>query len=225
MRNAFYTLVFQYFILFPVYAQQPIVDMGNNGSVTTIRFNNMKANEYNVLRGSPYLSERFEKASFQLNNGQWTKDQMEIRLNTYSQQIEYQKDGTIMSSSLNNIRAFRIGDVLFKSGFENIDKQTTGSFYQVLYEYKTALIKYAVTEMKTVKNFDDTKQGDEFVTYQYYYLVDTNKRLTKITLSKKNILKALPESKLGVVEAFIKEKNMKFKTWDEVIELVKELDK
>lgn len=81
-----------------------------------------------MLRGLSYLSDNFQKASFQLNNGQWTAESMEIRLNTYSQQIEYNKDNEIISSPLNDIKAFKIGDLLFKSGFEKTDKQATGAF-------------------------------------------------------------------------------------------------
>lgn len=224
MRYIFFLFIMNYLVIGYANAQQPIVDMGNNGSVTTIRFNNVKANQYDVLRGNPYLSESFQKANFQLNNGQWTTDGMEARLNTYSQQIEYKRENEILTSSLQNIKAFKIGDALFKTGFEKIDKQTTASFYQIFYEGKTALIKYTVTEMKEVKNFDDTKQGNEFVTYQYYYFVDTLKRLHRVMLNKKNILKTLPENQVEMIESYLKEKNMKLKTWEEIIELLKYID-
>ncbi len=223
MKHIIYSLMLNYLFIAPSYAQQPIVDMGNNGSATTIRFNNMKANNYEVLRGSPYLSEKFEKSSFQLNAGQWVEG-MESRFNTYNQQIEYKKDNETMSSPLQNVKAFKIGAALFKSGYEPIDKQTTGSFYQVLHEGGSVLLKYTVTLMKTVKNFDDTKQGDEFVTYHTYYLMSANKKMTKITLSKKEILKIFPENKISKIEDFIGEKSIKFKTWDEVIELLKYAD-
>lgn len=44
MKVIFYLLILNSLIISKAYAQQPIVDMGNNGSVTTICFNNMRAN-------------------------------------------------------------------------------------------------------------------------------------------------------------------------------------
>lgn len=213
--------MFLFFLLGKTLAQVPSIEAGNSGSVSTIRFYNMKENAYDVLEGSPYIFNGFLDGSVLLSNsgGKWLSGQL-LRFNTYTSQLEF-KDGNILkSAAAKDVRAFKITGAHYASGFPPVDKFTLYTYYQILYDGKLKLLKNTSTQLFEVKGSDDIKQGDKFSTYNYYYFLE-NDKMTKFMPTKKSFLKIFASNKTILVEKFITDRNLKFKVDSDFAEVMK----
>ena len=192
-------------------------------SITTngITLTNMKANHYNVLDGSAYLSEKFEMGAL-LVSEKWMP--AEIRYNSYTAILEYQKSGQIFELLPSQVRGFRLQGQIFKNGFKAIDKQGGATYYQVVYEGESTLLKYIYTELQEVINADDTKQGNKFVTYNKYYLLDNKKEFSGNFVLRKQLLKFLNFAKQPLVEKFIEKEGIKFKSDEDLMKILSYYD-
>jgi hypothetical protein len=203
---------------------QPVFEQGQTGNATTMRFYNMPENTYNVLEGSPYSSVEFKDGSIlpSLLNAKWISG-YKLRYNSYANQLEFKESNVIKKVFSTDIKAFRIGDAVYQSGFPVIDKFNKNSFYHVLYQGKVNLLKNSTTLLQEVKTHDDVKQGDKFTTYDYYYLLE-NEEMKKFFTTKKAFLKVISPAKIPAVETFINDKKLKFKDEKDFTEVVKFYD-
>ncbi|MFN8356062.1 MAG: hypothetical protein U0Y10_16520 [Spirosomataceae bacterium] len=199
---------------------QPTIEQGRTGSTTAIRFYNMAQGKYDVLSGNPYLFEEFADGEVLTNTGRWV-DGMKLRYNSYSHQVEYKSLEQIMTAAPKDVRAFKIGNMLMKSGFPPIEKQNEFSYYEVVYSGKSTLLRHHTTEMVAEKGFDDVKQGDKFVTYVFYYWLTPEHKMNRVLLSKKSIIGVVLPDKESKIEAFINEKKLKLKTAEDLLEVIK----
>jgi hypothetical protein len=210
-------------LIIKINAQQAI-DQGQNGSATTMRFYNMPENTYNVLEGSPYSSIEFKEGLILPSspNAKWISG-YKLRYNTYANQLEFKESNVIKKVLPSDIKAFKIGESTYESGFPAIDKLNQNSFYNVLYNGKVKLLKNTTTQLQEVKTADDVKQGDKFTTYDYYYLLE-NEEMKKFFTTKKAFLKVISPAKIPSVEAFINDKKLKLKDEKDFTEVVKFYD-
>lgn len=202
--------------------QLTVSDYATTGSTMAIRFYNLAPMPSNLISGSPYLNESFQKGKVKLSSGKWIEHEA-LRYNTFTHQLEYQSSGRVMTTSPRDVVEFVIGDVSMKNGFEVIDKQDQLAYYQVLLEGKRSVLKYVVSVLEAVKGFDDVKQGDKLVTNAYYYLMDDQQHIQKFFLSKKSFLTALGPIDAPKAEKVIDQKNLKIKSIDDVLEVLKVL--
>lgn len=203
---------------------QQAIDQGQNGSATTMRFYNMPENIYNVLEGSPYSSVEFKEGSIlpSLPNAKWIAG-YKLRYNSYANQLEFRESNVIKKVLSTDIKAFKIGETTYQSGFPAVDKLNQNSFYHLLYDGKVKLLKNSTTQLQEVKTADDVKQGDKFITYDYYYLLE-NEEMKKFFTTKKAFLKVISSAKIPAVEVFINDKKLKLKDEKDFMEVVKFYD-
>jgi hypothetical protein len=210
-------------LIIEINAQQ-LSEQGFAGSTATIRFNNMTLNPYTVLEGSPYSSVEFKDGSILPSqpNAKWISG-YKLRYNSYANQLEFEESNVIKKVFSTDIKAFKIGEAIYQSGFPAIDKYTLNSFYKVLYKGKVKLLKISTTLLQEVRAADDVKQGDKFTTYDYYYLLE-NEEMKKFFTTKKAFLKVISPAKISAVEAFINDKKLKLKDENDFVEVVKFYD-
>jgi hypothetical protein len=204
---------------------QPIFDQGSSGAMSTMRFQNMDANTYNVLEGSPYIpSERFREGSVfpAGTNAKWLSG-YKLRLNTYANQLEMNESGIVKTISPNDIKGFKIGEAAYFSGYPAVDKLGKNSYFQLLYNGKVKLLKNTTTFLREVRGHDDVKQGDKFVTDVYYYIFE-NETMIKFFPNRKAFLKAIPSAKLATIEVFVNNKDFKFKAEGDFVETIRFYD-
>lgn len=220
MKKLFVLMSMLLWSIIEINAQQ-VVDQGQTGSSTTIRFYNMTENVYNVLEGSPYSSIEFQDGSILpfLPNSKWISG-YKLRYNSYANQLEFKELNVIKKVLPTDIKAFKIGEAIYESGFPAIDKLNNNSFYNVLFDGKAKLLKNSTTLLQEVKTADDVKQGDKFTTYDYYYLFE-NEEIKKFFTTKKAFLKVIPSAKIAAIETFINEKKLKLKDENDFVEVVK----
>jgi hypothetical protein len=155
-------------------------------------------------------------------NAEWISG-YKLRYNSYANQLEFEESNVIKKVFSTDIKAFKIGEAIYQSGFPAIDKYTLNSFYKVLYKGKVKLLKISTTLLQEVRAADDVKQGDKFTTYDYYYLLE-NEEMKIFFTTKKAFLKVISPAKISAVEAFINDKKLKLKDENDFVEVVKFYD-
>lgn len=146
-----------------------------------------------------------------------------INYNAYDQRLERLSNGMPYTFD-QAVKEFVLGDTsaangyLFKAGFEPVDGQGVLSFYQVLYEGKnTKLLKYVKFKTREKRNFNEANTTVNFDMYETYYFADKGGKMTKIKNNKKSVTEYFKNKE---VDAFAESRKLKFKEWDDVIEVL-----
>ncbi len=98
---------------------------------------------------------------------------------------------------------------VFSSGFPAVDSQTPASFYQVIADGKTKLLRYYKKTIRTDKAFNSATSTKTFVLINLYY-VFINNQITKIKPGQKTILAALND-KAGQLQTYMKSNTVNYK--------------
>lgn len=100
-------------------------------------------------------------------------------------------------------------DMVFANGFPAVDNQTPASFYVVLSNGKTKLLKHILKTVKETQGFGDGTVTKNFESQQVYYVLK-NGSMTKIKPEEKDVTAALSD-KSAQVTAYAKENKLGFK--------------
>ena len=214
-----------------VNAQEPSVLAGMreyNGTrivVVTPDLNNL--NPYLGITGNPYIPQMgFVEGLCMGLNGQKYKPNP-IRFNTYAQKVEYLDNNQALISR-NEITSFFLKNdsvtYHFRKGYKAIDTQNEQNYYLVMYEGKYQLLSYVYSKLLNKEvGIAQTNTGQYFENDQKYYLLTPDGNLAKIQLSKKSLIKALP-NEANKIEQWAKVKNIKQFEPETLIELLKLLE-
>lgn len=173
-------------------------------------------NQTDVL-GSPYLDEKFTVARIGEN-----PDQILMRYNTYHDNIEFIKDGTIMVlpkiEQYNSVK-FLLTDLkidLFNDTY--YINLYTGKNLILYKKVKTKFQKF----VKAANGYVDDKPAKFVNVDEEFYLLKENK-LVEFPKNKKNILALFP-TKTEYLNKYFKENALKLKTEEDLIEVTQILD-
>lgn len=175
------------------------------------------ANSQNV----PYLFKEWYSGMVRTSDDQ-VKDGLMLRYDLKKDEVEY-KSGENLFRIPSGITEFSImtGSDLytFKNGFPAVEANTNKSFYRVLYDGNTKLLK-KYTNTVNVEKASATREMDEGA--KLYIL--KNDKLNAVKLADKNsFLKLLPEEK-NKMNYVIKEQQLDFEGDDDLIRLLEEYD-
>ncbi|KAA6440953.1 hypothetical protein FEM33_04605 [Dyadobacter flavalbus] len=172
-------------------------------------------------RNIPYLFKDWYSGMVRTSDDQ-VHDGLMLRYDLEKDEVEYKK-GTSLFRIPAGITEFSImtGSDLytFKSGFPAVDGYTDKSFYRVLYDGNTKLLK-KYTNPIHVEKASATREMDEGA--KLYIL--KNEKLNPVKLNDKNsFLKLLPDEK-NKLNYVIKEQQLEFGGDDDLITLLEEYD-
>ena len=179
--------------------------------------------KYTDTEGSPYLSENWVSGLVISNKGK-RYEYKKLRYDAYKDELEYERGGSIYRLSA-EISGFELADdkgTVFRNGFPAIDRQTEKSFYQVLYDGNTPLLKRIRSSIEEEKLYNSATITKRFVTDETFYLFK-NKTLVRIKKDKKSILAQL-EDKRPHLEKFIKDQDLKLSNIEDIERLLEEYD-
>lgn len=108
--------------------------------------------------------------------------------------------------------------MLFRNGFTSTNGNAAKTFYQVLSDGETPLLKRSFKKILENKPYGSATVVKTFEEIHNYYLVQQGKPL-KIKKDKKAILELLSDYK-SELEAFIKSNNLSFKSETDLIMLM-----
>jgi len=125
---------------------------------------------------------------------------VKLKYNAYNDQVEFQDSkGDALTPVFADVNGFTIKgigdnktDMVFANGFPAVDNQTPASFYVVLSNGKTKLLKHISKSVKETQGFGDGTVTKNFADQQVYYVLK-NGVMTKIKPEEKDVLAALPD--------------------------------
>jgi hypothetical protein len=177
--------------------------------------------KYPDSKSSPYLFEEWYSGTIRTSDEQ-IHDGIKIRYDLKKDEVEYQLGSALYRLST-GVKEFTIptGTDLytFKNGFPSVDGNTDKSFYRVMYDGNTKLLKKYKSQI-TQEKASATREMDPDA--KIYILKDDKLSLVKLS-DKKSFLKLLPDEKNKMLYV-IKEQQLDFAAEDDLISLLQEYD-
>ena len=171
--------------------------------------------------GNFYLFKEWYSGSVRMQDDK-VYDGVQLRYDIKKDEIEFKKDSALYRIS-DGVQEFTIPSgtdlYIFRNGFPAGQGQTAKSFYRVMYDGNTKLLKKYTSPIR-VEKASATKEMDPDAKL---YVVKDNK-LSPVKLSDKNsFLKLLPDEKNKMLY-IIKEQQLDFGAEDDLVSLLSEYD-
>ncbi len=181
---------------------------------------------YTDVEGSPFLVEEFHKGIVTMVKDNQVHDGVPIRYDAYKDELEYEKDGKhyrlgpeVMSFSIPT------GDALyeFQRGFPAAGDLTENSFYQVLHDGNTKLLKHYGKRMREEKAYNSASATKRFDDSEQLFVLKGGKMNPVKKNGKKDLLALLSDEK-NLMNYVIKEEQLDFKSEMDMVKLLEEYD-
>lgn len=187
----------------------------------------IRENKYVEVEGSPYLDEAWQEGSVMTLRNKTYKN-LKVRYDAYAGELEYQQNGKNYRLGTRDIRGFDLatptGDTLrFRNGFPATGGSDVFTFYQVLHDGPTKLLKQPKVVLQEIKQYNQASATRKFAKQDQYFLVAPSGTLTRIQKNRKSLLSALPDRK-EALEKLIKEKRLDVGEEAGLVEALKSLD-
>ncbi|GAB3264755.1 hypothetical protein GCM10027347_32030 [Larkinella harenae] len=169
----------------------------------------IRANKYVDVQGSPYLNEAWKEGTVTAANSK-SYPNLKVRYDVYAGELEYMQNNQPYRLSPAAMKEFRIvdnGEMIFRNGFAAVNNNTPTTFYQVLVDGPTKLLKQMKINIMENKPFNSATVTKEFQKQDYYFIAKADGSLQRIQKNKKSVLAALADQK-DRVEKLIKEQDL-----------------
>ncbi len=202
------------------YAQQPGVNFSANSEGLTVN-----GDLYKDMNGSPYLFNDWVKGNIQLEDGT-IYNNLNLKYDQVRELLIFLADDNTSKRFSAPVKAFTLTNaddkdwprITFRNGFKAIDGGNEKTYYEVLADGNTLLLKR--TEKKIV---DERAPGSLIVSKQISattkYYISSNNRISKIKKDKKSVLEVLG-NKQSDLETYIKNNNLNLKEDADLIRLI-----
>ena len=215
-------LCFSFFIVNLSYAQKnSISTTGKFGQQLFLSDVNGQAftNNYDGIIGSVYDHSQYLLAKITLKDGRVYND-VKTRINQLEQEVNFIASNG-QEGYLGKGMALEVAyqEKVFQSGFPPIDNQNRISFYQILLNGKTSLLK---SVYKTIQERNNELSGErykEFATYENMYLLKDGS-MVRIKKDKSNLLDLL-QDKSSAIKKYMIDQKLNLKNETHLIDLVK----
>lgn len=192
----------------------------SEGTTFSNKINSEKAGRsltYDEVVGSPYASVNFSLAKIAENY-----EKMPVRYNSYADQIEFQKDGSVMILPKDS-KFSRIEITSPKQTLVNLDTndELSGYFYEVV-NGKVALYKKVKTKFIDAVPASNTYSSDKpalFKVSDPIFYIKTDNGFIKKPRNQKEIIAQFPDKK-DALATFFKENKVKFDKEEDLKKLV-----
>jgi len=180
---------------------------------------------YTDVQGSPYLNDQWRTGTVKLANGQTHKD-VDLKYDQVAEELIFKNSEgkaftfrePVKEFSLQSPGGSEIGGMIFRNGFKSTDAGTSNTFYQVLSDGETPLLKRSVKKVMENKPYGSATTIKTFHDVTTYYLAK-NGQPVKVRKDKKAILAALGDYTANL-EEFIRTNKLNFKSDNDLIMLV-----
>lgn len=193
--------------------------------VTDIQGRAIVSTDYSNIEGFPYLYENWNKGLVKLIDGRTVRN-LDLKYDLLTDELLFKnlKNGEMLRFA-ESVIAFKLDssaqnntELQFKNGYKPANGNSSTSYYQVLFDGGTPLLKRrekSVLEKKVYNSATSTKSFEEAETY---YLSKSN-GLIKIRRDKKQILAVLVDH-AAELEEYIKANNLNLKNEAQLIQLI-----
>ncbi|MFD2513183.1 hypothetical protein ACFSRY_04850 [Pontibacter locisalis] len=186
----------------------------------------VRTKEYTDVKGSPYLYETWMKGAVTVAKGT-RYEGVELMYDQVSDELVFKSEKGEAKIFVDPVKEFSfkiekdgelVKEQVFRNGFAPIDGAKPYTFYEVLVDGQTKLLKRTSKSIFEEATYSSATKVKSFQSSNYYYLVQDNK-LVKVKSDKKSILNALSD-KGTELEAFIKSNRLDLKKDADLARLV-----
>jgi len=184
-------------------------------------------NHYEGINGSVYDQTEYQLAKITLKDGRVYND-VKTRINLLEQEVNFVasngQEGILGKGMASEIAyqdnsTSNVAAKIFQCGFPRIDNQNGTSFYQVLWNGKTSLLKSVYKSIQERNNDMSGERFKEFATYENMYLLKEG-TMVRIKKDKSNLL-ALLQDNNQAIKKYIDNQKLNLKKEAHLIDLVK----
>ncbi|HUH33304.1 MAG TPA: hypothetical protein VLZ28_05075 [Daejeonella sp.] len=180
---------------------------------------------YTDVQGSPFLADSWTKGNVKLADGE-TYNDMDLKYDQVTDQLIFKNSiGAAMAflKPVNEFTLLSVGSaviqpLLFRNGYKPVNGNTAKTFYQVLSDGETPLIKQSIKKVSETKPYGSATVIKTFEEIHTYFLVQQGTPV-KIKKDRKSILEALKDYQKELQE-FVKNNNLNFKSEGDLIMLL-----
>ena len=186
----------------------------------------VRAKSYTDVKGSPFLFEDWVRGTVTVANG--TKfERVNLMYDQVADELVFKSEKGETKTFVDQVKEFSfkqekdnvlVSEKVFRNGFTPIDGAKPYTFYEVLVDDKTKLLKRTSKSIMEEMSYSSAVKVKSFQTSTSYYVARDNK-LTKIKNDKKAVLAALGD-KQTELEAYIKTKKPDLKKDEDLANLV-----
>jgi hypothetical protein len=184
-------------------------------------------NNYEGIVGSVYDHTQYHLAKITLKDGRVYND-VKTRINQLEQEVNfiasngqegYLGKGMALEVAYQENNPASLQGKVFQCGFPAIDNQNVVSFYQILLNGKTSLLKSVYKSIQERNNEISGERYKEFATYENMYLLKDGS-MVRIKKDKSNLLDLL-QDKSSALKKYMLDQKLNLKNETHLIELVK----
>ncbi len=207
--------------------------LGLSGNSQNLYLSDMRGNPimtqaYMDITGSPYLPAKWQEGMVLLKTGQ-KYDSISIRYNVYDDNVEYNYRGDAFFFKKGMVREFHFKMKeenslklrVFRCGFENTEKNTGNTYYEVLYDGKYKLLKDHFVSIIEIKMYNSASIEKKFQSEEFLYIALPSGLPVRIKKNKKSLLEAINNPKL---EKWLDSQKNKCRNEAQIIETMKFLE-
>jgi hypothetical protein len=181
--------------------------------------------QYTDVQGSPYLTDSWQMGTVRLSNGK-THNNVELKYDQVAEDLIFKGSSGQLFRFAEPVSEFRIqtagstgtAGLLFRTGYKPADDATVKTFYQVLSDGETPLLKRSFKKVIENKPYGSATTVKIFQDVNFYYLVKDGQPL-KLKRDKKAILTALGDY-TAELEKFISTNNLTLKSDSNLVMLI-----
>lgn len=157
--------------------------------------------------GSPYLLDGWATGSATISKG--TYDNMKLKYDLKNDAPVFASKDNAPMNFAEPVKRFTINNRTFANGFPAIGAQMKDSYYEVLSDGKTKLLKHLAKHIEETKTYGAATANREYVATEAYY-VFKNDKMSAIKPDKKAVL-ALMADKAAQIDDYLKANKVNFK--------------
>lgn len=191
------------------------------GQIVEDRFGNaVKAKVYTEVEGFPYLlNDAWNSASVTLSDGTVFKS-VPVKYDLIEEKLYYKGKSEETMEFVSPVKSFVFDatNKLYRNGYTAITEYPANSFFEVLADGKTQLLKKTFKKIAENKIYGSATITKSFIENVKYYLF-INGAAVPIKGDKKAVLVALA-NKQTELEAYIKQNNLNLKKDDDFAKLI-----
>ncbi|HEV7347447.1 hypothetical protein [Telluribacter sp.] len=183
--------------------------------------------KYTDTDGSPYLlNDQWITGTIRTTNDK-VVDGVKMKYDIFKDELEYENEGKLYRVGAKEIVEFVMptGDALyiFRRGFPAVDDQTEASFYRVLHDGNTKMLKRFETRQREEKQYNSATRVNRFVPSENLYILKQGK-MHPIKKGDKKKLISLLSDKRKLMEYNIKEQQLNLKSELDMVKVLEEYD-
>ncbi|MBL0134370.1 MAG: hypothetical protein IPP79_10350 [Chitinophagaceae bacterium] len=174
------------------------------------------------VEGSPFFIDDWSKGVIYMKDGS-KADKFLLKLDALRNELIFLHDGQILSV-VNPVKEFVLmpsdtKQLLFRCGFPAFERYDENSFYQVLQDGPTSLLKM---NRKSIKESTAFNQGlkKEYILNETYYIVKPGRAPIRIKKDKSSLLEALGDGD-GKLPAWMSKNGNRCRSEDDMAAVVK----